>query len=393
MENSTPQWLKDVQNNSWSPEILISGLTITFLFVINNPIHNFFAMLLQDFGAGLYASLSFLFFIISLNVIKTVLILHLLLRGLWTGLIGLSYVYPDGVKNEKLPSVMRSIVFKKPVELVLDVEKLCSLLFSFIFVFIFFLLLVIILYTPAMIIEIIFPGKSLIYVGIYFIVIMIPLFIVALSKKGKFKQKVQSNIFNNLYYTVSTNAGNMLTLILLVLSIIISIPISYSQIDNFKYDNLSSDNYSEVAIYLKQNENYNDERNNKVRVDKATIDSYFVKDDINLFISYYKEDFNDFYMAKKNSELFVKLKNIENVNINELCVIYNIYIDSIPVTNIQWISARHQQTDQKGSTAVIDVKDISPGIHKLTIDKIVWSIKKEEFRLIKPWDDIVFYKK
>ena len=108
MEKQTPSWLKEIQNNSWSPEILISGLTITFIFVMNNHIHNFFAMLIQDFGRMIIPNTAHLFFIIALNIIKVVLLFHLLMRGLWTGLIGLSYVYPDGVKVEKLPSVMKN---------------------------------------------------------------------------------------------------------------------------------------------------------------------------------------------------------------------------------------------------------------------------------------------
>jgi hypothetical protein len=221
---------------------------------------------------------------------------------------------------------------------------------------------------------------------------MIPIFVLALSKKGEIKQKIQSNIFNNIYYTVSTNAGNLLTAILLVLSIIISIPLSYSQISRFSYNNFNADDYSKTALYIKQNENYNDERDSKLRVDKASIDSYFVQDNLDLFISFYNDDYEDFNMVKKNPELFVKLKNSTNVNLEEIYSIYNIYIDSIPINDIRWIKTRHKQTNQKGSLTVIDVNELSPGIHKLKIDKILWSTNKDQFLLIEPWDDIVFYK-
>jgi len=37
-KTKTPDWLLDIQNKSWEPEILISGITLTFLFILSNYI-------------------------------------------------------------------------------------------------------------------------------------------------------------------------------------------------------------------------------------------------------------------------------------------------------------------------------------------------------------------
>ena len=49
-QNKTPDWLVEIQNKSWEPEILISGFTLTFLFILSDYIYNFYGMLVQDFA-------------------------------------------------------------------------------------------------------------------------------------------------------------------------------------------------------------------------------------------------------------------------------------------------------------------------------------------------------
>ena len=140
-ENQTPKWLIAAQNKSWEPEILISGITLTFLFILSNRIYNFFGMLTQDFGVFDAISKSlYIISIISLTSLKIILVAHLVLRGVWTGFVGLSYVLPNGVKYEKLPKNQRSVKFDTPESIVIKIEKICSLLFSFIFSSITFIL-------------------------------------------------------------------------------------------------------------------------------------------------------------------------------------------------------------------------------------------------------------
>jgi len=52
-KSETPDWLLEIQNKSWEPEILISGITLTFLFILSNYIYNFFGMLIQEYSVRL----------------------------------------------------------------------------------------------------------------------------------------------------------------------------------------------------------------------------------------------------------------------------------------------------------------------------------------------------
>ena len=113
-ENQTPKWLISTQNKSWEPEIIISGITLTFLFILSNHIYNFFGMLTQDFGVfDAISKTLYIISIISLTSLKIILIVHLVLRGIWTGFVGLSYVLPNGVKYENLHKSQQSIEFDK----------------------------------------------------------------------------------------------------------------------------------------------------------------------------------------------------------------------------------------------------------------------------------------
>lgn len=386
----TPSWLKRVQDNSWEPEILISGLTIAFIFIMNNYIHNFFAFLVQDFDATISANLFFMLFTVSINIVKVVLILHLVLRGLWTGLIGLSYVYPDGVKNEKLPAIMRNVIFEKPAELILKTENICSLLFSYIFFFVLLLLFMTIAYMPLILIEAIFAENKLVYFLIYIIFLIAFLMSILLIKK--FRLKYSNHIANNIAYTFSTNVGNGASMLLLIASLVVSMIISMPQVRNFDYINFLAEKNHNQKSYFKDNENYLDERNNELRIQKAVITSYEVEHGINLFVSNYKADDITLQKAKLFPKKFLEVSNKTSsgkIGVNSL---YNIYIDSVQVSDLTWVTTQNSFTSQKGFQTHI-LENLKPGVHKLVIDKIVWNWNTKTFKYVSPWDGIVFYKK
>ena len=89
------------------------------------------------------------------------LILHLVCRGLWIGLVGLSYAFPEGIKTEKLnyqPKYLQKVQAVPPFEvIILRLERICSNIYSISFLlfmcllgaYIFFMVTVI---TPMLVI-------------------------------------------------------------------------------------------------------------------------------------------------------------------------------------------------------------------------------------------------
>ncbi len=45
-------WLENLQRNSWEPEVIISGITLAFLFIFPSKVYEFAAYLFQDLGVG-----------------------------------------------------------------------------------------------------------------------------------------------------------------------------------------------------------------------------------------------------------------------------------------------------------------------------------------------------
>ncbi len=314
MNNSkTPDWLLEVQNKSWEPEILISGITLTFVFVLSNYIYNFYGMLVQDYGVfdGI-AKTSYRISVIAVTGLKIILILHLILRGLWTGIVGMSYVFPGGVNQEKLPKSQRNIMYDKPDTLVIKLEKICSLLFSFIFssiwigiaLFLYFIPLVILFLAglDQYIIKIISLAYSLVT---FVLVIVIALFFKRKFENSKLKQKLENSIFNNILATYLTNIGRAKTILIFLVYFLVIFFISRSAIFKFDFYNHEGMESTSTTDIIRINNNlYEDSRDHKLRIPKATINQFRItSNSIKLFISHYKKDSYTIKELQKNTKL------------------------------------------------------------------------------------------
>jgi hypothetical protein len=392
MKEKTPEWLINIQNNSWSPEIFISGMTITFIFLINDNIINFFAMLIQQIGAEVTARIMFYIFIHCVNIIKVALIFHLLLRGLWAALVGLSYVYPEGIRKEKLPKQARHVEFDKPVDLVLNVEKICSLSFSVIYIFIFVMLMVSLLYTPLIIIEsLMLENYFILYFG-YLIFVFVVLLAAIFLSKTLFVTKLMNNLFNNIVYTFSTNAGNKLSFALFGVMILVSIPISRTQTGAFEFDNSAKIKIDSLNPQL-INDHYITLRNNEIRISKAAIDAFELEKNYpELLISEYKADEVTIEKIISRYDEIIKLGfkiDTSNFNMSDL---HQIYIDSILIPDLKIFRVKNHVTGQEGLKSLLPIEGLNVGYHTIVINKLIWNRLFHEFRVVKNWDQIPFYK-
>ena len=125
-------WLENLQRNSWEPEVIISGITLAFLFAFPSKIYTFSAMLVQELGLHfLGAMLVLLYLSAVISVFKIFFVVHLILRFIWAGLLGLSYAFPEGVIKENLFKISRDYEYQKPSEMVLAMERICSMTFAY----------------------------------------------------------------------------------------------------------------------------------------------------------------------------------------------------------------------------------------------------------------------
>jgi hypothetical protein len=271
-KRSTPEWLIETQNKSWEPEILISGITLTSLFILSSHVYNFYAMLIQDFGVT-YAIPRILYVIttIILTGLKIVLIVHLILRGIWTGFVGLSYVFPGGVKRQKLPRADRDVRFNKPEDVVVKLERICSLLFSFIFSSIALFLSFFVLYVPIILLFMSGLSRDVIRIVMlaFVAVVVVGVVVVTSLLKTRFKHsRLKTTLSNNPYtFTLNmyfTNIGRMKTYLIFALYFLLVVSLSYSEFKKFEFRNhIESPSPREAGIVRLNNDYYEALRDHK----------------------------------------------------------------------------------------------------------------------------------
>jgi len=136
--NSNPGWLRRVQEQSWEPEILISGIVLFALFQMPERIDAFSDYLELNghfmFSNGTINEALASILKVSLYWLMIGFSLHLFSRSVWTAFVGLSYVYRDGINRDRLPyhSSYLKILDREPSYNVRiqQIERFCSTLFS-----------------------------------------------------------------------------------------------------------------------------------------------------------------------------------------------------------------------------------------------------------------------
>ncbi len=107
-----PDWLKNLQENSWELELLISGGAIFSLFQISDYYLDAFGVLRTMVlipGANILLMIG----MIAIKVLTIGFVIHLILRAYWLALVCINYVYPSGVIKDK-------IKWKKPFKVKTD---------------------------------------------------------------------------------------------------------------------------------------------------------------------------------------------------------------------------------------------------------------------------------
>ncbi|WP_340067026.1 hypothetical protein [Ascidiimonas aurantiaca] len=136
------KWLDILQQESWQLELIISGFAIYGLFLVKEPI--LLHLLEVEINNNLYAVFLWQGLMVSWFIITLNLILHVILRGLWIGAIGLRYVSAD-IDYEALnysKKFNRHLLRRVGSfdNYVATLEKYCSIIFAVTFLLVFYLL-------------------------------------------------------------------------------------------------------------------------------------------------------------------------------------------------------------------------------------------------------------
>ena len=251
-----PAWLDELQQKSWEPEILLSGIVLYGMFQAPDLLDRFYqyaTLNLYDNSSdieNLVTILKIAFYWLTFG-----LILHLISRGIWVGMVGLSFTFPKGINKDKLklsPTFEKVIDKTPPIEkIIINLEKICSSLFSISFMlfmmmigayFYFLIMLVVPILTFVWLFDIDdFTYTQGIIVGVYALTILgigfislIDFITLGFLKRFKWLSKIYypvywlmstltfSRVYRPIYYTIVTNFGKWKIALFLAAFIMIS---------------------------------------------------------------------------------------------------------------------------------------------------------------------------
>ncbi|MEM7550727.1 MAG: hypothetical protein AAF363_13680 [Bacteroidota bacterium] len=416
LKETKPKWLREIENNSWNPELLISAISIVFIFSISDEVNDFGILMVQRYGLNPYLIyFGMVYFGFALQSLKIAFGLHLFLRGVWIALVGMNYTFPKGIQKEKLSKIQKQdfIVdeYQNPVESILALERVCSSIFSlaftivgisiFILLVISFILVLSLLGVPVLIASVVIISllilNSLTLIIIYYSrkwfnsdikwLKSYVIFFMRVSKLFLFQQSIlvfSSNLNRYVVFVAfmifSIGMGALggrqsLRYIMFVKSI--------SSADSFT-KTLKKESTREKKSYFDNNA-YDELRGNGELIEKASIPSVNQYESyLKLFIPKFKWDniiidsLEENYPSKSETMLaseFIKLR-----------------VNDTLVKSLRWDLTDHPKTGQVGWITFIPINYLEPGEHKLTVEKNTWDFSKEKLYFEPKWKKITFYK-
>lgn len=391
-------WIKNLQRNSWEPEVIISGISLAFIFAFPAQVFEFGVKLTQDFGlefTGAFLVLVYLSMILS--VFKIFFSIHLLLRFVWAGLLGLSYAFPKGVINDNLFKSSRGYNYKKPTEWVLILEKTCSMAFGFpIMTGMIFLIFTLYLSFLLFLYWFFDLNFFLIYL-IFLLTLMIFGLISALTKKNKLKNVFTTSLFSTIQAIYQSNLGKWRINIYLILIMLLTAPLIISDLKGFfnfaNSANLNQDqlDWPDESMY------FEDKKDPEKRFSRALMPSHEITGETtNILFAHYEEDF-------KNFDKIVKAQNtlpdsLGWPSLEKTQDLYRIYLNDSLITskNSTWRKISHGSSNQRAFQFVFDIKNLNPGVHEIRIEKLIFlypfGFSEPEIKHRKNWAKFSFIK-
>ena len=212
--------LEKLQHESWQLELLVSGFAIVGIYSTRTFIADFTFYRENIFFGDLRVIISLLNFIFKAGwlIFFINLVIHIILRGLWIGTIGLRYISQD-INYDALGYSDRFTSFmKKKVgsydDFILRLEKICSVLFSYTFLLFLFTISIFVFFLEFMVIVLIleklFPGNTdaiaiggLLALGYLLLGLLVFIDLVSMGSLKKIKNKAVSTVYFYIYRFIS----------------------------------------------------------------------------------------------------------------------------------------------------------------------------------------------
>lgn len=408
--------LAKLQEESWQLELIISGFAIFGLYSALDPIE--LSLVESQNEQHIYKFVITMVSYASIWILLFNLLLHVLLRGLWIGALGLRYVSGDIDFDELKYSPRFTKYLKRKVgsfdRYIARLENYCSVIFAISFLLIFYVLAITLtIIAIAVIANYIIDNDNLpgwLSKGVGITLILFIIFgmfftLIDFITQGFLKRKKWiSRIYFPIYWVFSyitlsflyrplvynfldNKFGKRLSffLIPIYLTILVVFSLDYRQSNYISNDNVSSKNHINLRNYEDLLEN-NDEFLRIATIQSKVIQEPFVK----VFMVYSEnienrifntneglrpdEDIrglgSDINITSSNGNFFIDRSTQDSLTTEYLRTfndIYDIKIDTLVYKDDFLISKNKK--DQIGFETYLDIKDLTKGKHTLRITR------------------------
>lgn len=409
-----PKWLRHTQHNSWEPEVFISGIVLFGLLQLPDYLADLKLYLGREVLISQSEANNLLAFLSTgIQWITAGLICHLFFRGVWIGMVGLSYVFPEGIDynrlryREKFRKNIRQIPgFTKQI---IRLEKISSSIFSIsylIFMCIlgayFFILATIIVPVYSIVwlsgtpIQLLLANKIVFSIlNVYTIIVLsvgvvylIDFLTLGLLKKIKWFSRLYypvykvisiltfSGLYRNVYYVLISNfrPWKVILFNLVFISITIAM-IGYNsdpkplteQLSRLELYGNSQENYVSGSFYSNMQPNTRDQR--------AAIQSDIVKDDVlRLFVAH-RIEFEDSIKHLCDFRQTGNRVSDDSLRLRCLSEFYQVSVGDSLYSKSQWMFHRHPVTGRAGIVTWLDISSLNRGQYNVKVNLKNWRFR------------------
>lgn len=410
MTNNKPDWLQALEAQSWQAELIASGLAIYGSISLGTYIDDFAIWGALNFNERILNIVSYLLLYIytAHSILVVSFILHLVLRILWAGILGLSSVYPKGINMETsaYPDYFKEKLkkdFPSLSEYSLSLDKLCSMIFSILCAMVMILVsivfwIVIYLLLSEILLNFL-PVSVTNFIGYFAIgLLFVVSILTVITTQGKFKNSNFSNKYgytlvngfskvmyvlfykpiNYIIQTIRTNVTSKSFYIGMMLIIFISMFIAmpnYVKTMHFYKNDIFIDYQGEASLVTKYSYLDNIEADEKIMF--PVIQSKIIKDNyLDLYIPEYKRETHVMdsicgkYKAKDELTFIEKKKDVAEYYKNCSKQYYTIYLDDTEIKDIDFSYKRNLYNSRRGFQTFIDIQNLNKGNHEVKITSL-----------------------
>jgi hypothetical protein len=403
MKDTTPKWLEELQQKSWEPEILLSGIVLYGMFRMPDLL-DAGLIFFKSYIFGQTTDVDNLVMVLKVAIYWLIagLVLHLISRGVWVGMVGLSYTFDQGVNAENLKYQGR---FKDKVNripkfqaIIINLEKICSSLFSVSFMLFMvmvgaYLYLFILLLVPFFAILFItnsFDNYAMEFFQYYapFVVItgligMLDFITVGYFRRFMWIAKIYwplhrlisfltlSRYYRGIYYGIVSNVNKWFVFVFL-LAFITTTFIAFDTVDDGSFP---GEGFSRLKYWHNQRgvsafSGYYDDQNSDLYSVRASIPSDIIADNtLRLFVVADISLQDSLQLMSESEPLRSELDSLTRTQKSHKLItsFYRIILDDSLLQDYPLKFHYKSHTHQFGYLVYLDITELDKGIHTLEI--------------------------